>query len=167
MRYLKKTKTNGLILKPENDLRVDCYVDANFGDLFSVEDKQDPVCVKSRTGYVNTYRGVPLMWVFKMQTQVALSTMEAEYIALSQSMRDLIPICEILKEIMTIVFEISPSITTKHIGIPFHWFITQVERLEIHIERINTNDQLADQQFTKGLTVDAFCQAARKSLMGW
>ena len=39
-----------------------------------------------------------------MQTQVALSTMEAEYIALSQSMRDLIPIREILKELMTIVF---------------------------------------------------------------
>ena len=44
------------------------------------------------------------MWAFKMQTQVALSTMEAEYIALSQSMRDLIPIREILKELMTIVF---------------------------------------------------------------
>ena len=95
LRYLKKTKTEGLILKPGSDQRVDCYVDADFGGLFSVEDKQDPVCVKLRTGYVITYRGAPLMWVSKMQTQVALSTMEAEYIALSQSMRDLIPIREL------------------------------------------------------------------------
>jgi hypothetical protein len=34
-----------------------------------------------------------------MQTQIAISTMEAKYIALSQSMRDLIPVREILKEI--------------------------------------------------------------------
>lgn len=208
LRYLKKTKTEGLILKPGSDQRVDCYVDADFGGLFSVEDKQDPVSVKSRTGYVITYRGAPLMWVSKMQTQVALSTMEAEYIALSQSMRDLIPIREVLKEIMTIVFETIPTITyhshckafadtigtaphvipqstvyedndaclkfarmpkltprTKHIGIPYHWFRTQVERLEIKIEGIDTKVQLGD-QFTKGLPVDAF-RVARKRLMGW
>jgi hypothetical protein len=183
-------------------------VDADFGGLFSVEDKQEPVSVKSRTGYVITYRGAPLMWASKMQTQVALSTMEAEYIALSQSMRDLIPIREVLKEIMTLVFAKMPNITyhshskafddsvgtsayvippstvyedndaclnfarmpkltprTKHIGIPYHWFRTQVERLEIHIERIDTKAQLGD-QFTKGLPVDAF-RAARMKLMGW
>ena len=203
LRYLKKTKTNGLILKPDENLRVDYYVDADFGGLFSVENKQDPISFKSRTGYVITYRGAPLI-----QTQVALITMEAEYIALSQSMRDLIPIREILKEVMTIVFAKSPSISydshtkafddtfgstehiipqstvfedndaclklarmpkltprAKHIGIPYHWFRTQIERLEIHIERVDTKNQLAD-QFTKGLTVDAFHQA-RKSFTGW
>ena len=209
LRYLKKTKSEGLILKPDRDHRVDCYVDADFGGLFSTEDKQDPVSVKSRTGYVITYRDAPLMWASKMQTQVALSTMEAEYIVLSQSMRDLIPIREILKEIMTIVFEESRSITyhshskafadtigtashvipqstvyedtdaclkfarmpeltprTKHIGIPYHWVRTQVERLKIQIESIDTTDQLGD-QFTKGfLTVDAF-RLAHKRLMGW
>ena len=54
---------------------------------------------------------------------------------------------------------------TEHIGIPYHWFCTQVERMEIHIESISTTDQLAD-QFTKGLPVEVFC-AARKKLMGW
>jgi hypothetical protein len=33
----------------------------------------------------------------RMQTQIALSKIEAAYIALSQSMRDLIPIIEVLK----------------------------------------------------------------------
>jgi hypothetical protein len=39
-----------------------------------------------------------------MQTQIALSTMEDEYIALSQFMRDLIPIHEILKDIKKYMF---------------------------------------------------------------
>ena len=46
-----------------------------------------------------------------MQTQIALSTMEAEYIALSQSMRDLIPIREVLQEIRSVVFNVSKSIS--------------------------------------------------------
>jgi hypothetical protein len=208
LRYLQRTRKEGLYLKPGPDLRVDCHVDSDFGGLFSVEDKHDPISVKSRTGYVITYRDAPLMWVSKMQTQVALSTMEAEYIALSQSMRDLIPIRELLKEIMTQVFKLEPKITyhshskafedtigttphvipqstvyedndaclkfarmpkltprTKHIGVPYHWFRTQVERLEIHIERVDTLKQLGD-QFTKGLPPEPF-KVARKRLMGW
>ena len=209
LRYLKKTHKEGLIMQPTSDMRVDCYVDADFAGLFSVEDKQDPISVKSRTGYVIMYRGAPLHWVSKMQTQIALSTMEAEYIALSQSMRDLIPIREVLKEIMEFVFEREPTITyhshakafvdtdvgtmkhsipqstvyedneaclkfarmpkltprTKHIGVPYHWFRSQVERLEIRIEPIDTSKQLGD-QFTKGLTVDLF-RLSRKVLMGW
>jgi hypothetical protein len=49
-----------------------------------------------------------------MQTQIAFSTMEAEYIDLSQSMRDLIPIREILKEIMLEVLneKFKPECTT-------------------------------------------------------
>ena len=182
LRYLQRTKREGLLLKPTKDFSVDCYVDADFGGLYGTEDKDNPVSVKSRTGYVIMYRGSPLMWVSKLQTQIALSTMEAEYIALSQSMRDLIPICEVLKEIMTVVFQqeqnisyhshskafediaentiqhnIPPSTVfedneaclkfarmpkltprTKHIGIPYHWFQTKVEALEIHIEPIDT-----------------------------
>jgi hypothetical protein len=46
-----------------------------------------------------------------MQTKIALSTMEAEYIALSQAMCDVIPIQEVLKEIMTTVFQVSKTIS--------------------------------------------------------
>ena len=48
-----------------------------------MEDKQDPISVKSRTGYVIMYNGSLLMWISKLQTQIALSTLEAEYILLS------------------------------------------------------------------------------------
>jgi peroxiredoxin len=49
-----------------------------------------------------------------MQSQIALSTMEDEYIALSQSKRDLIPVKEVLKEIMLVIFEkrFTPDCTT-------------------------------------------------------
>jgi hypothetical protein len=91
-RYLKQTKLEGMLFCPQTSLRVDCYVDADFAGSFSVANKQDPVSVKSQTGYVIMYHGAPLLWASKMQTQIALSTMEAEYIALSQAMHDLIPI---------------------------------------------------------------------------
>ena len=45
----------------------------------------------------------PLTWVSKLQTQIALSTMEIEHIALSQSMRIRIALREILREIRTFV----------------------------------------------------------------
>jgi hypothetical protein len=99
LRYLKGTKDKGLYFNPDATDQVDCYMDAVFAGLFSVEDGQAPVSVKSRTGYVIMYSGVPVLWVSNMQAQIALSTMEAEYIALSQSMRDLIPVWEILKDI--------------------------------------------------------------------
>ena len=198
-------------LTPSTEPRVDCYMDSDFAGMFAVENSQDPVSVKSRTGYVILYRGSPLLWVSKLQTQIALSTMEAEYVALSQSMRDLIPICQILQEIMETVFDVQPTIEyhahskafedtepgtiptlstieqstvyednhaclkfarmaqlsqrTKHIGIPYHWFRTQVINLSINIEPVSTTKQLAD-QFTKGLSLVPF-QISRRILMGW
>lgn len=101
LRYLNGTKDKGMLFCPTNELRVDCYVDADFAGLWGVEPDQDPVSVKSRTGYLIKFMGCPLLWVSKLQTQIALSTMESEYIALSQSMRDLISIQEILKEVQT------------------------------------------------------------------
>ena len=210
LRYLKGTDTKGMILKPNKRDNLDCYVDSDFAGNYLVYPDQDPGSTKSRTGYVIFYQGCPILWVSKMQTQCALSTMESEYLALSQSMRDLIPLREVLKEINHVVFdnrEVYPKCTTnsksfsdivsdesespipksrvyednnaclkfarlprltprtKHIAVPYHWFRSKVEQLEIAIEPISTEDQLAD-QFTKPLASDKFL-SARKSLMGW
>ena len=82
----------GLILKPSKKLQVDCYADADFAGLYSVEESQDVTSVKSRTEYVITFADCPILWVSKLQTEIALSTFHAEYVALSQSLRDLLPI---------------------------------------------------------------------------
>jgi hypothetical protein len=75
-----------------------------FAGLWGVEYDQDTTSVKSRTGFLIMFMNCPLLWVSKLQTQIALSTMEAEYIALSSAMRELIAIREILKEIKLLVF---------------------------------------------------------------
>ena len=48
--------------------------------------------------------GCPIMWKSTMQSLIALSTMKAEYIAISQSMRELIPLRETIKELQEYVF---------------------------------------------------------------
>ena len=45
-----------------------------------------------------------MLWGSRLQTETALSTMEAEYIALSQAMRELIPIREVVLETQRLVF---------------------------------------------------------------
>ena len=59
----------------------------------------------------------PLLWVSKLQSLISLSTMEAEYIALSHSMRELIGTREILKDIFKHVLEsksLTPECITTH-----------------------------------------------------
>ena len=146
-RYLQGTKDKGIIMKPKENPTLDCYADADFAGLWNIENDQDPVCVKSRTGYVITLGGCPVIWVSKLQTEISVSTLEAEYIALSQAMRQFLPMKELLTEIVnkggmdvqcksllhSTIFEdnagakglaSSPRMTprTKHIGVKYHFF---------------------------------------------
>ena len=92
LRFLKKTHDKGMYMHPDGSFKLSCYVDSDFVGLFESEDPGNPVSVKSRIGYIIKFGNVPILWVSKLQTQIALSTMEAEYIALYQSMRALIPL---------------------------------------------------------------------------
>ena len=56
----------------------------------------------SRIGYIIMYAGCPLVWASKMQTEIAISTTKAEYIALSQAKREDIPFIGLLKEISAV-----------------------------------------------------------------
>jgi len=76
---------NGLILKPDFALSIQCFVDADFAGAWDKEDCTDPSSVYSCTGYIIMYTGCPILWVSRLQMEVVLSTTEAEYIALSQS----------------------------------------------------------------------------------
>ncbi|MEJ2116200.1 MAG: Ty1/Copia family ribonuclease HI, partial [Gammaproteobacteria bacterium] len=189
VRYLMGTKIQGYILNPTDDRRLDCYVDADFAGMWSPNEAEDPRSVLSRTGYVITYAGCPIRWVSKLQSEIALSMTEAEYIALSQSMRDLIPMKQLLKEVGPLcslsemdivthstVFEdnngalelaTAPKMRprTKHIAIKYHHFREHVKRGTIKIQRVDTKEQLAD-IFTKPLPRDTF-QYLRKKLCGW
>jgi hypothetical protein len=99
IRYLKRTPNEGIFLSPDSSKGIQCYVDADFASGWNASDCEDPSSVYSRTGYVIMFAGCSVVWVSKLQTEVTLSTTEAEYIALRQAMRDLIPLLSLLDEL--------------------------------------------------------------------
>ena len=60
--------------------------------------------VMLRTGCAITHAGCPLLWLSKLQTEISLSTTEAEYIALIQTMRKVIPSMAFMKEVSFIFY---------------------------------------------------------------
>jgi hypothetical protein len=93
----------GLVLSPTNKLKIDCYVDADFAGLWPHENKNNPSCMKSRKDFFIKLSGCPVIWGSKLQGSIALSTMEAKYLALSSTMRKLIPFQELVLAIGTVV----------------------------------------------------------------
>ena len=70
---------------------------ANFTGGWDKADSENPEAFLSRTGYVLMYANCPVLFCSKLQTEIALSTTEAEYIALSQATRELLPFINLLK----------------------------------------------------------------------
>ena len=79
---------------------MDCYADAYFAGLCQHENPQDPICARSRAGFMVTFSNFPLLWVSKIQTEISLSTMHYEYVALYHSIRGLFPSKSLIKEII-------------------------------------------------------------------
>jgi len=101
VRYLKGTAEKGYFFNPTEHKTLDCYVDADFEGNWMQITSQDPASVKSRTGDVILFANCPLLCASKLQSEVALSTAEAEYIALSQAISDLIPLQALLQDIIS------------------------------------------------------------------
>ena len=97
-RYLKGTSSIGFIFRPKKVKGLECYVDVDFAGGWDKADASNPEAVMSRTVYVIKYANFPVLWCSKLQSKIALSTTESEYIALSQSMREVIPFMNLLQE---------------------------------------------------------------------
>ena len=95
-RYLLKTKSQGLTLRPDKSKGLECFVDADWAGSWTQASSHDPLSTHSRTGFIITYAGCPILWKSKMQSLIALSTTEAEYIALSTALREVIAIINLL-----------------------------------------------------------------------
>lgn len=78
---------------------IECYTDDNFAGGQNKETTTDPTLVSSRTGYISFYKGCPMTWKSKIQTEISLSTTEVQYISLSQAMRDVIPFMHMSEEL--------------------------------------------------------------------
>ena len=94
------------------------YADANFpGSWYKPTVADNTSMAKTRSGFIIFYAGCFTVWSSKLQIQVALSTTESEYISLLQSLREVIPIINLIKEMQEIkMTNIStvPSVYYKH-----------------------------------------------------
>ena len=194
-RYLCATKSKGMILRPSGT-DIQCYADADFAGNYSSEISSDPSSAKSRSGFIILYAGCPIAWQSKLQTEIALSTTESEYISLSQATRSLLFVIELFKEIKDQGFKFvypttkvyatcfednagcielarAPKLRprTKHIAVKYHHF-----RSHIHNEQTNPEGSLhlryvgtKDQLadiFTKPLNETLF-EKLRLPICGW
>ncbi len=75
------------------------YMYADSAGMWHQEHAELCNCALSRTGYIITYCGCPIHWASKLQTEIALSTTESEYIALSVATRELLPLQRLVTEI--------------------------------------------------------------------
>ena len=101
IKYLKGTIDQGTIVKPEGDLNLKCWVDADFAGLYKREDNEDPSSARSRTGYIIALSGVPLYWKSTLQKEACTASAESEYVALGHAMKALMPLIELVKECCT------------------------------------------------------------------
>ena len=98
-RYLVDNADKGIIYKVDRSKGLEVYVDADFAGAWTAADADNAENVLSRTGYVICYANCPIVWCSKLQTEIALSTAEAEYIAMSQALRAAMPLQSLTKEI--------------------------------------------------------------------
>ena len=98
-RYLKATRDQCLILNPVCNkegkvdvLQIGDYPDADFAGMYGYEENLDPASTKSRTGFVITVANCPVLWISKLQIETALSTTEAEIVALVHSCKEVFPV---------------------------------------------------------------------------
>ncbi len=195
-RYLRGTRDRGLRLKPivSKDLKLDVYVDSDFMGQYGKERRDNPDNVKSRAGHVIRLNECPIIWSSKLQQQISLSTMMAEYYALSDSMKEVLPLLEVTKavahglgvddllvtEFRTTIWEdnmgaltlaqLEPgqhTVRSRYYDVRVHWFrqIIHAPKSNMLVQKIDTKEQLAD-LFTKPLPESTFCYL-RKKLMGW
>ncbi len=105
------------MMSPSLIPRVDCFSDAVFAGLYGHKDSQDPHCAHSRTGYVIMAFGCPVVWRSYLQTESAVSTMEAEYMVFSTACKDLIPVVAVICKLSNTVGFGDDFVTNLHIKI--------------------------------------------------
>jgi hypothetical protein len=116
---------------------------------------------RSTTGVLFFLGGNPVIWLSQKQKAVAKSSCEAEYMASAAAASQAMWLCRVLEEVTGIIVPV-PTIKmdntaaialaknpvlhdrSKHIDVKFHFTRECVERGDIELEHVGTNDELAD-----------------------
>lgn len=157
LRYLKYS-INKCLVFTKTKFSVTGFVDADFSN--NISDR------KSFTGYVFMSNGGAVSWEARKQNCVALSSTEAEYIAISEASKEAVFIKGFLSEILkrnesVLLYNDSQSAQkliknpvyhnrTKHIDTRYHFIREVMSEGTIIVKYLSTNDMVAD-IFTKSL----------------
>ncbi|KAG2758561.1 hypothetical protein Pcac1_g29317 [Phytophthora cactorum] len=153
-RYIQGTKTHGIEFQGSCEDGLQGYSDADWaGDIESR---------RSTSGYAFMMNGGCISWRSKKQRTVALSSTEAEYMALSEATQEAVWLkvflCELGEmandEAVKIYEDNQGSIAlaknpefhkrTKHIDIRYHFVREKVEDGQVVLQYVSTTDMLAD-----------------------
>lgn len=162
LRYLRGTSRKGLLYKfgsgPGVQLQPVVYSDANWAG--------DSKSAKSTSGAVLLINSMTISWASRKQTTVALSTMEAEYVAACTAVQDCIGIRQLLEELQLLRKDIPillrvdnqsaiksmenavSSQRTRHLSIKYHFVRDAIMNKDVKVEYCPTQQQIAD-LFTK------------------
>uniref|UniRef100_H3GB36 Reverse transcriptase Ty1/copia-type domain-containing protein n=2 Tax=Phytophthora ramorum TaxID=164328 RepID=H3GB36_PHYRM len=164
-RYIQGTKTHGIEFQASCNDGLQGYSDADWaGDIESR---------RSTSGYAFMMNGGCISWRSKKQRTVALSSTEAEYMALSEATQEAVWLkvflCELGEmasdEAVKIYEDNQGSIAlaknpqfhkrTKHIDIRYHFVREKVEDGQVVLQYVSTTDMLAD-MMTKAIPATQF-----------
>ena len=148
------------------------FADADWG--------RDKETRRSTTGFVFFMNGGPVAWRSRVQKRVALSTAEAEYMAVSDASRECVWLRRILKELgyeqqVTVIWEDNQACVgltrndiyherSKHIDLRYHFIREQITAGTITVQYVPTDRMIAD-VLTKPLARVAL-QRLRGKLLG-
>ncbi len=157
IRYLKGTKQMKLTLGASDD-GLEVYADA---DMASQPHRH------SMSGCLVLLHGTPVAWSARKQSLIAMSTAEAEYIALTSAAREVLYLKSLIGELYEPITHPIPiycdnqgaialasnnkfHARTKHIDIRYHFIRALIRDNTLDLKYIPTDDNLAD-AFTKAL----------------
>jgi hypothetical protein len=160
---IMKLELGGAKLENPEAVKLVGYSDSDWGGCHDTR--------KSTTGLLFDFGG-PISWKSKRQHTIALSTAEAEYMAITEAAKEAIWLRELLKELgfaqkapTTLKSDNQGAIAlaknpvhharTKHIDIRHHFIRDTIESGQINLEYCRTEDMTAD-IFTKGLAKPQF-----------
>ncbi|CAN6622303.1 hypothetical protein TRVA0_009S00122 [Trichomonascus vanleenenianus] len=148
LRYLKNTTNFGIRYSKQDTWSLDVFCDADWGN--------DPIDRKSISGYFSSLSGGALSWSSKKQHTVATSTTEAEFLALSETVKEVLWLKMLIQEMqlrlqnspITIFNDNTQAIRlaslhgrTKHNYIRYKFVRERVNRREVFIDYVKSENR--------------------------
>jgi hypothetical protein len=167
IKHILDTKTLGLRIQPDwRGDKLQWYI-VMFSDSDWAGDKENRRFV---TGFVLFLCGVPIIWRSKQQKSVALSSSEAEFVAVSEATKEILFVMRVLVSMsiqvktpvlvrvdnMGAIFmteNTSSNSRTRHIDTRWHFVRELVEDKTVEIVFVKSGDNKAD-GFTKNVDGD-------------